>query len=162
VFRSSTSFGQGACIDGRAAVALTPWLDVEGSVAVGRTRLITHITQDPEAADATASERLAVYLFDGGIAAGLERWRRGRIAPYVTMGGGSARQVHEGHTLVSSGATLYAGGGFRYPARDLATRGWSSVSWRTEVRATIVAGDLTPGGGRHVMPVVVTGLSVHP
>src|SRR5262249_15620321 len=93
-FQSSTSLAQAACHEVKFIRNLTSVLDAEGSIAVGRTELRTQITQDPEAANVTITEPVTAYLLEGGIAAHLARWRKGRAAPFASAGIGYLREIH--------------------------------------------------------------------
>jgi hypothetical protein len=161
VFTSSTSLDQAVCPEARFVVGLTSWIDAEGSVAFGRSHLTTTITQDPEAANATASESVTLYLLEGGVAARLTRWHRGRMTPIASVGAGYLRQLHAGQTFIQSGPTAYAGGGLRLPLNDDAVSGWKSAVLRLEVRATILTAHTTLDNSTHVLPAVVGGLLFH-
>lgn len=161
VFKSSTTLEPAACVEGRVAFGLLSALDVEAAVAFGRTHLTTRLTGDAEAADAEASEPVTEYLLEGGVAAHLARWRRGRAVPFVSAGVGYMRQLHDGHTLVEGGQTWYAGGGLRYQ-KNQAGHGFRSAGVRLELRATILTGALTVDGGTHLMPAVIAGIFFHP
>jgi hypothetical protein len=161
VFKSSTSFEQAACPEGRVAVSMLSWVDAEGAITFGRTQLTTRITQDPEAANVTLSEPVTLYLLEAGVAAHPGRWHRGRAAPFVSAGVGYLRQLHDGHTLVEGGRTWYAGGGLRYPFGNSAGRGVKSAALRLELRATILTGGSALDGATHVLPAVIAGVSFH-
>jgi hypothetical protein len=158
VFRTSTKLEPAECPEARVVVGLTSTIDAEGAVAFGRTHLSTSITSDPEAASATASAPVTLYLLQGGVAAHLARWQRGRAAPFVSGGIGYLRQLHDGHALVQNGKSWYLGGGLRYPLKDDAARGLNSAALRFEVRATILPGGSTVDGATHVVPTVIAGV----
>ena len=161
VFKSSTSLDQAVCPEARFVVGLTSWVDAEGSVAFGRSHLTTTITQDAEAANATASESVTLYLLEGGVTARLTRWHRGRVTPTVSAGAGYLRQLHAGQTFIQNGPTAYAGGGVRFPLNDDAVSGWKSAVLRLEVRATILPAHTTLDNSTHVLPAVIGGLLFH-
>lgn len=161
VFKSSTSLEQAACPEARVAVRLLPWIDAEGAIAFGHAQLTTRITQDPEAANATVSEPVTLYLLETGVAAHPARWHRGRSAPFVSAGIGYLRQLHDGRTLVEGEQTWYVGGGLRYPFGDRAAHGVKSAALRLELRATILPGGLALDGATHILPAIVAGVSFH-
>jgi hypothetical protein len=161
VFKTSTRLEQAVCPEARVVVGLTSSIDAEGAVAFGRTHLSTSITNDPEAASATVSEPLTLYLLQGGVAAHLARWQRGRAAPFASAGVGYLRQLHDGHALVQNGTSWYAGGGLRYALKNDAARGLNSAALRLELRATILTGGSTVDGAIHVVPTVMAGVFFH-
>jgi hypothetical protein len=161
VFRSSTKLEQAVCPEAKVVVGLTSTIDAEGAVAFGRTHLSTSLTSDVEAASATASAPLTLYLFQGGVAAHLVRWQRGRVAPFASGGIGYLRQLHDGHALVQNGTSWYVGGGLRYPLKNDRARGLNSAALRLELRATILPGGLTVDGATHVLPTAIAGVFFH-
>src|SRR5262249_54483491 len=110
VFRTSTRLGQAVCPEVKVIVGLTSAIEADGSAAVGRSQLPTTITADPEAASATVSEPLTLYLLQGGVAAHPAKWRKGRATPFASAGLGYLRQLHDGQALVQNGMSWYLGG----------------------------------------------------
>lgn len=161
VFKTSTRLDQAVCPEAKVVVGLTSAIDAEGAVAFGRTHLSTSITNDPEAASATVSEPLTLYVLQGGVAAHLARWQKGRAAPFASAGVGYLRQLHDGHALVQNGKSWYVGGGLRYPLKDARARGLNSAALRVELRATILTGGSTVDGAAHVVPTVIAGVFFH-
>jgi hypothetical protein len=161
VFRTSTKLEQAVCPEAKVVVGLTSTIDAEGAVAFGRTHLSTSITIDPEAPSATVSTPLTLYLLQGGVAAHLARWQRGRAAPFASGGIGYLRQLHDGHALVQNGKSWYVGGGLRYALKDDTARGLNSAALRLELRATILPGGSTVDGATHVLPTVIAGVFFH-
>lgn len=161
VFRTSTRLEQAVCPEAKVVVGLTSTIDAEGAVAFGRTHLSSSITTDPEAASASVSAPVTLYLLQGGVAAHLARWQRGRAAPFASGGIGYLRQLHDGHALVQNGKSWYLGGGLRYPLKDDTARGLNSAALRLELRATILPGGSTVDGATHVLPTVIAGVFFH-
>jgi len=160
VFKTSSSLDHAACPEARFVVGLTSTIDVEGSLAFGRTHLTTRIFQDPEAADATVSEAVTLYLLEGGVTAHVTRFRRGRVTPTASAGLGYLRQLHDGQTFIQNNPTIYVGGGVRVPLDDRVS-GWKSAVLRLEVRATILTSHSTLDNATHVLPSVIGGLLFH-
>jgi hypothetical protein len=158
VFQSSTSLAQAACPELKFIRNLTSVLDAEGSIALGRTELRTQITQDPEAANVTITEPVTAYLLEGGVAAHLARWRKGRAAPFASGGIGYLREIHDGQTLIEGGASWYVGGGLRFPPKNTTAHGLKSAALRLELRATILPGGSTLDGHTHVLPSLIGGV----
>jgi hypothetical protein len=161
VFKTSSSLEHAACPEARFVVGLTSTIDVEGSVAFGRSHLTTRIFQDPEAADTTVSEAVTLYLLEGGVTAHVTRFRRGRVTPTASGGLGYLRQLHDGQTFIQNSPTIYVGGGLRFPLNDDGVRGLKSAVLRLEVRATILTSHSTLDNATHVLPAVIGGLLFH-
>jgi hypothetical protein len=161
VFKTSSSLDSAACPEARFVVGLTSTIDVEGSLAFGRTHLTTRIFQDLEAADTTASEAVTLYLLEGGVTARVTRYRRGRVTPTASAGLGYLRQLHDGQAFIQNSPTIYVGGGLRVPLNDDGVSGWKSAVLRLEVRATILTSHSTLDNATHVLPSVIGGLLFH-
>jgi len=98
----------------RIGFAVTRRIAVEGAAALGNARIGVAISGDAEApAQDLFGEDVKQYLFEGGVS-----WQLpmtvGRVAPFVSAGGGFLRQLHEERTLAETGQLYYAGGGARY------------------------------------------------
>jgi hypothetical protein len=112
LFSTETTLEPTAVLDIRLGYQVTPRLMVEGLLSVGQPTLTTSLANDVEnapAVEATAS--LTEYVVTGGAAWRLSRNPRRRWVPFVSGGGGVARHVYEGRSLIESGVDVYAGGG---------------------------------------------------
>lgn len=153
LFRSRSELERSPGIVARVGVRLTSILQAESSIAFDRTRLATRITGDEEAPDTTVTEPLTRYLLEAGLVADLARWRAGRVSPFATAGIGYLRQLHDGHTLVDTGASYYVGGGLDYLLNLTGAPGTKAVGMRLDVRGMFVTDPLTLDGATHVVPV---------
>lgn len=154
VFVSRSRIEPSASVDLRLAVSLSNALAVEGSIAAGGATLATTIEDDIEVGVAsTARESLSQYLVEGGITIGPIGWRRGRWAPFASLGGGYLRQLHEGRTLADTGRTIYAGGGTRIFLRSPRSSGIAS-GLRFELRGALVTGGVSVDDSRRAVPVI--------
>ena len=112
LFSTETSLEPGAVLDIRLGYQVTPRLMVEGLLSVGQPTLTTSLANDVENAPAVeATTSLTEYVVTGGAAWRLSRNPRRRWIPFVSGGGGVARHVYEGQSLIESGIDVYAGGG---------------------------------------------------
>ena len=112
LFSTETSLGSAAVLDIRLGYQLTPRLMVEGLLSLGRPALTSSLANDVENAPAVeATTSLTEYVVTGGAAWRLSGNPRRRWIPFVSGGGGVARHVYEGRSLIESGVDVYAGGG---------------------------------------------------
>ena len=99
----------------RAGFAVTRKLAVEFAASLAHPRVGVSIAQDAEApAQELFGEELEQYQFDVGMTWQLPIPMGARLAPFVIVGGGHLRQLHEDRTLAETGQIYYAGGGARY------------------------------------------------
>ena len=115
LFSSDTRIDPSPRLEVRIGYRLSSRLTIEGALGVARPQLTSSLTNDVEnAAAVDASSTLTEYLVDGGALWRLSTNTRRRWTPFVSGGAGVARHVHEGQTLIESGADSYAGGGLLY------------------------------------------------
>lgn len=142
LFTTDTELTASTAAEARLGMRMSRTVQVEASAAYAVSDLRTHISSDVEGIpDVTASESLMQFTFEGAVLAHLDRWRLGRrTVPFVSVGGGFVRHLHEGRTLVEHGGTYHLGAGVRYP---LATRGAArvkAIGLRADVRAVVRIG----------------------
>ena len=117
----------------RAGFAVTRELAVEFGASLAHPRVSVSIAGDAEApAQELSGEELEQYQFDVGVTWQVPIAMGARMAPYVTVGGGHLRQLHEDRTLAETGQVYYAGGGARYWLR-----GGSAASKAIGVRGDV-------------------------
>jgi len=99
----------------QVGLALSRTLAIEGSASFGRPHISVAISGDPEApAQELPGERIEQYQFEAGLTWQLPIAVGQRVAPFLAVGGGYLRQLHEDRTLVETGQTYHAGVGARY------------------------------------------------
>lgn len=106
----------------RVEFALTPTLALDGGMSFARPRIGVAISGDAEApAQELDGEKLDQYQIGAGVTWQPPmpmRWRLlpigRRVAPFVSVGAGYLRQLHEDRALAETGAVYHAGGGVRY------------------------------------------------
>lgn len=159
LFETRSTLAGGVGVSGSVAARWTRHLWVE---AVGRyhsARLSTHVTNDLEAPDATASEAVQHLVIEGGALWMPPSWRRGaRVRLFATGGLGYLRQLHASGTLVETGRSYHAGGGaiIALPQRPDGTFKESGV--RLEVRAAALDGGVAFDNRLRAAPAIWTAL----
>jgi hypothetical protein len=112
LFTAGTGVDAGIGVQARVGVFVTRTVSVEGGVQYSRPVLSSELSNDvEEAANTTASETLARYVFDGTV---LCHFGRGKMRPFVAAGGGYLRELHDGYGVVETGNEFHAGAGIKY------------------------------------------------
>jgi hypothetical protein len=113
LFSSESSLANAIGLEGRVGVRLTTALQLEGLASRAAPTLRTRIRSDAEGIpDVTLAETVNQWTFEAALVAHLARWRFGtRSVPFLSVGAGYLRQLHEGGTLVETGPTYQGGGG---------------------------------------------------
>jgi len=141
LFSTRTRLEPAAVVDVRLGYRLTPRLLIEGMLSVGRPELTSSLGDDAEGAAAVeATTPLTEYVITGGGAWRLSTNPRRRWMPFVSGGGGVARHVYDGNTLIESGVDGYAGGGLVYALSPRAGR-------RLDGRVHFLSGGVAEGQG---------------
>lgn len=153
LFDSDTRLDGSAGVTVLASVRLVRALKLEAAMAYNPTGLTTKITGDTEgAADTTITAPVSQFLVDGGLLA--ELGRRGHVTPFVTGGGGYVRQLNDGRTLVETGRSYYAGGGFYIVHRSTRQRRVKATGARVDVRAVFLRDGVAPDSAFRGTPSV--------
>jgi hypothetical protein len=109
-------------------------LALEAGVRYSRPRLTIGLSGDFENADpVSADEILTRYVFTGSVVLHLRQMSIGRRAvPYVSVGAGHIRDLHQGNELIETGTEYHAVGGLKYwfgaARRRFGVRGDAGVS----------------------------------
>jgi len=115
LFTADSHFSTATAPEFRAGVSLTPRCVLEGGATLAHPRIAVGISGDAEAAaQELPGEALEQYVFDAGLNWQLPIDLGRRLAPFVTVGAGYLRQLHEDRGLAETGRIYYAGGGARY------------------------------------------------
>jgi hypothetical protein len=150
-FEAASSIQSGLTFDGRLAVRVSRTFAIEGSGGITRSDLRTRVTGDIEGADPIVlTEQVRQFTVEAGLLAHLHKlsWAGGRIVPFVTGGGGYLRQLHDGRTLATDGASGYVGGGIKYAWHER-PRGWAkAIGLRADVRLRLHSGGFDLGDDR--------------
>jgi hypothetical protein len=112
VFDADTRAESAPAFEARAGWRLTERFTLEGGALVGRPRLASRLSSDVEGApDATIYEDVSQYIIDAAVTAALGSLGGGRVTPFVRVGAGYLRELHEDNMLVETGQAYHAGGG---------------------------------------------------
>ena len=167
LFSTRSELASMPAVEGRLGARLWRELKAEVSASYGASDLNTEVTLDVEGAtDATVSEPVRQFAVEGSIVAELTAWRLGRrTVPFVSAGAGYLRHIHEGGTLVETGAIYQAGGGIEHVlherrASDPRQRApvMKSIGLRADIRAVVRTGGVAPGSNAHVAPALGASL----
>lgn len=114
LFTADSRFTRATMPEVRVGFAVTRHISIEAGASIGHARIGVGIADDRETdSQQLFGEDIQQYLFEGGVTWQLPR-PIGRVAPFVSAGGGYLRQLHEERTLAETGRLYYAGGGARY------------------------------------------------
>jgi len=116
LFATSSDLSRAPLWSARVSYSLTRRFVLEGALTKSSPDVRTAVTSDAEgAASVTIAERMDQFFLDGSLLVMLDEARIGtRLVPFVAVGGGYLRQLHEGQTFVEEGQVYSAGGGVKY------------------------------------------------
>jgi hypothetical protein len=162
LFSSSQSFAPAIGIETRFGVRLTRALQLEGNASFSKPQLEAQLTSDVEGIpDVTATQTVTQWTITGAVTADLGRWRIGRSGvPFVSVGGGYLRQLHEGRTLVETGGIFHFGGGVNFLLTRADARRMKGLGLRVDARAVVRTGGVTIDDRLRVAPVLGASLFV--
>ena len=145
LFSSESSLASAIGFEGRVGVRLTSVLQLEGLASHAMPTRRTRIRSDAEGIpDLTLAETVNQWTIEAALVAHLARWRFGtRSVPFLSVGVGYLRQLHEGATLVETGRTYQGGGGVNVLLKRTGERRLKSAGLRLGAR-----GAVRTGGGR--------------
>lgn len=153
LFTAGTSVEAAVGVQARVGVFLSRALSVEGGVRSSKPTLSATLSNDAEQADDTvASETLARYVFDGSL---LYHFGSGKAMPFVIVGGGYLRELHDGYGVVETGNEFHAGAGLKY----WLTSGKQRFGLRVEAGAMSRSGGVDFEEKRRTMATASAGLS---
>ena len=140
----------------RVGAYVSPRIIVEGGVQYARPKVEVRLSGDFEEAETTtASETITSYLFTGSVLYHFGRPQSG-FRPFVVGGGGHVRDVHEGNSVVDTGAEFHAGGGFKW----WVTSGRRNrLGLRGDVTASVRGGGVGAEDDRRVVPSAAISLA---
>jgi hypothetical protein len=146
LFSTDSRMGSAPLIEARAAYGLSRRYAVEGRFGFGRPEARTSISGDVEAApDLEIAEQIDQYTFEAALLVLFRDADAAAVRPFVSLGAGYLRQLHEGQTLVEHGAIYHVGGGVRAPffARQQGTL--KTAGARVDVRLNMRTGGVALG-----------------
>jgi hypothetical protein len=133
LFSTDSRFAGAPVLEARIAYALNRRYGVEARFGFSRPELRSSISGDVEGAPPiSVAERVDQYAIDGAAIVMLDGMRLGRVIPFLSVGAGYLRQLHEGRTLIEEGTVYHAGGGVKH---------WLFVRERGFLKAAGLRGD---------------------
>jgi hypothetical protein len=116
LFRSETRLASAVATEVAAGYVWGGRWAVEGGLVLAHPDVRSSLSADVEGASAvTVSERLDQYIVEGRLLILLDALRLGRrTVPFLSVGAGYVRQLHEGRTLVEEGRAYHLGGGLKH------------------------------------------------
>jgi hypothetical protein len=160
LFSSESSLGSALGLEGRVGVRLTTALQLEGSASRAAPTLRTRIRSAGEGRpDLTLAETVNEWTIEAALVAHLARWRFGtRSVPFLSVGVGYLRQLHEGGTLVETGRTYQGGGGMSVLLKQTGEGRLKSAGLRVGARGAVRTGGASVDNRLRVGPVVDVSL----
>ena len=152
LFSTRTTLAPAPGLEGRVAVRVSRLVDAAFSTAFSRSDLRTSVTSDVEGfPDVEAAEAVTQVAIEGAALINLPSlaWSE-RALPFVTAGGGFLRQLHEGRTLVETGAIYHVGAGLTYGLGSSGTGAVKSSGVRFDARAVIRRNGVAFAEGSHL------------
>lgn len=160
LFTTESKMGAAPRIEARAAYGLSSRYTVEGRFSYGRPEIRTAIVDDVEGApDLEIAEQIDEYTFEGALLVLFGANAEGALRPFLSVGAGYLRQLHEGQTLVENGAVFHAGGGVRVPF-FVRQQGVKTVGVRADARITFRHGGAALADGVTASPSIAGGVFV--
>ena len=157
LFSSESSLASAIGLEGRIGVRVGRGLQLEGSASHATPTRRTRIRFDAEGIpDITLEETVNRWTIEGALVASLLRWRFGtRSVPFLSVGAGYLRELHEGAALVETGLIYRGGGGVNILlTQRTGERRLKSAGVRVGARA-----EVRPGGGIFESPVRVAPIA---
>jgi hypothetical protein len=156
LFSSESSLASAIGLEGRVGVRLTRALQLEGAASHAAPTLRTRIRSDAEGIpDLTLAETVNQWTIEAALVAHLARWRFGtRSVPFLSVGVGYLRQLHEGGTLVETGRTYQGGGGVSVLLKRAGERRLKSAGLRIGARGAVRTGGRSFDDRARVAPLV--------
>jgi hypothetical protein len=153
LFAARTDWERALFFDARIGVRVWKRVRGEGALGYGEARLVTNVSGDVEAGSAQAQESVQRWLFEGQVAVDLREDRADhRVVPFVGAGGGSARYVHQGRTLVETGRTVFVDAGVELVLSRPVGTPVKAFGVRVEGRLSAVSGGLLQEERTEVVP----------
>jgi hypothetical protein len=115
------------------------------------------LSGDAESAEEiVATQTLSHYVFDGSVLLHFNEaaFGGGRGVPFVSVGGGQVRELHEGRELVETGRAVHGTAGVKY----WLGAGRRRAGLRAEIGVVSRTGAADSDDSRRVLPMALGGL----
>jgi hypothetical protein len=139
---------------------VTRIIDAEIAASYTTPELRTTISADLEASGSSvAVEPVQQFIIEGAAIIKLTAWRpSARLLPFVSVGGGYLRQLHDAKTLVETGQTYHVGGGAKLSMVSRTDSRLKEIGLRLEGRACIRSGGVALDDRAHAAAAVTAAL----
>ena len=135
LFESASTLAGAWAIDARVGYVVSRRYAAEARFAFSRPEIRTAVTGDVEGAPPLElAEQLDRYVIDGALRVSLDGLRAGPLVPFVSVGAGYLRQLHEGLTFVEQGLAYHGGGGVTHALFARPTGAVNGAALRGEAR----------------------------
>jgi hypothetical protein len=160
LFSTSSELDSTAGLELRFAGRVAANIDAEVAASYATPELRTTISGDLEAAGSTvAVETVQQFIIEGAAIIKLTRWRpRPRVLPFVSVGAGYLRQLHDAKTLVETGQTYHVGGGAKLAMVSRRDSRLKEIGLRMEARACIRNGGVALDERSHTTAAITAAL----
>lgn len=155
LFRSQSRLEEINAVEARIGIRVSSAVQLEAAGSYGESDLVVRLSSDVEGIpDVSATEPIQRFTVEGALTLDVVG-QSDRAQPFVAVGGGYVRDVHDGQTLVESGAIGYLGGGVNFSFRsmpDAALKaagvrldgrvvfGWRGVGFDDDIHTTYAIG----------------------
>lgn len=161
LFNTESRLGSAPVFEIRASYGLSRRYALEGRFALAHPEVRTSVTGDIEGApDLELMEQTDQYTFDGALLVMFADAQSESLVPFVSLGAGYLRQLHEGQTLVENGVVFHAGGGLRQVFFTSQQGGVKSVGVRGDARLDVRSGGINLSDGPTTNLSFVAGVFV--
>jgi len=156
LFATDTSLAPSIGVDTAVGLRLSRVIDTELSASYGAPELRTRIRADAEGIpDTEAVEAVGQLAIEASLLVHVTPWSLfGRATPFVSVGGGYLRQLHEGRTLAETGAIYHAGGGVTIMLRSGGRGVLKGAGLRADARAIVRKGGVAFDDDARVTPAL--------
>lgn len=135
-------------------IYLTRKFAIEGGVQFSRPTLSVRLGEDFEdAPSVTATTAITQYLFTGS--AVYHFGKPGRVAPFVAVGGGHLRDVHNGNELIETGVEYHGKAGVKWWTGS----GRGRIGLRAEGGVSMRTGGFNFDEDRRIVPTAALSLA---
>jgi hypothetical protein len=161
LFSTSSELNSAAGLELRFGGRVAAHIDAEVAASYATPELRTTISGDLEAAagSTVAVEPVQQFIIEGAAIIKLTRWRpRPSLRPFVSVGAGYLRQLHDAKTLVETGQTYHVGGGAKLGMMSRMDGRLKEIGLRMEARACIRSGGVALDDRAHTTAAITAAL----
>lgn len=148
LFSTTSRLGASVPLEVRVGFPLGSRYALELRGIWARPEIETTIGGDFEGAPGvTVAERINLYAIDAGLLVAFAQARPRTLVPFLSGGAGVAGAVHEGLTLLETGAIYRGGGGLKYPLAMRTSGRVNAIGIRADAAFVVMTGGVATGSG---------------